>query len=150
MKCPICKEAHALIAVISPTDASLYRCSECGALGTVNIWDTLRGLPETIGQETRDLTDHVDLMVDEFKRIKALCHDKFLHNTEISGLCERAISNTVQRVPVILQRDQAERRAEQLQMVVDKIARVVSGEDQVADDDTDGLIWIRQFIAESV
>lgn len=101
-------------------------------------------------QEIRDLTDHVDLMVDEFKRIKALCHDTYLHNTEIAGLCERAITNTVQRVPVILQRDQAERRAEQLQMVVEKIARVVSGEDQVADDDTEGLIWIRRFIAESV
>lgn len=39
---------------------------------------------------------------------------------------------------------------DKLQAVVDKIARVASGEDQVADDDTEGLIWIRRFIAESV
>jgi len=39
---------------------------------------------------------------------------------------------------------------DRLQAVVDKIAKVASGEDQVADDDTEGMIWIRQFIAESV
>jgi hypothetical protein len=51
------------------------------------------------------LADHLDLMVDEFKRIKALTRD-----TEIQGLCDRAISNTKQRVPVIVQRNEWERK----------------------------------------
>lgn len=34
--------------------------------------------------------------------------------------------------------------------MLEKIARVASGEDQVADDDTEGMRWIQQFIAESV
>ena len=34
--------------------------------------------------------------------------------------------------------------------VIEKISRVASGEDQVADDDTEGMEWIRRFIAESV
>jgi hypothetical protein len=50
------------------------------------------------------LEDHLDLMIDEFKRIKALTKD-----TEIQGLCDRAISNTQQLVPVIVQRDKAEK-----------------------------------------
>lgn len=41
MKCPICKETCELIRVISPTDEDLFRCSECGSLGTKIVWDTL-------------------------------------------------------------------------------------------------------------
>ena len=37
-----------------------------------------------------------------------------------------------------------------LQEVLSNIAKVASGEDQVADDDTGGLAWIQQYIAESV
>ena len=47
--------------------------------------------------------EHLDLMVDEFKRIKALTRDP-----EILGLCDRAISNTYQHSPVIVQRDEWE------------------------------------------
>ena len=115
MKCPMCRESHALIAVASPTDQPLYRCSECGELVTPKAWGLLRTL-----HVPRELTDHVDLMVDEFKRIKSLCHDKFLHNTEIAGLCDRAITNTVQRVPVILQRDQAEQKVAMLESAIIK------------------------------
>ena len=45
--------------------------------------------------------DHLDLMVDEFKRIKS-CPKS---NDEIKGLCVRAIKNTEQRVPLIRQRN---------------------------------------------
>lgn len=48
--------------------------------------------------------DRIDLMVDEFKRIKALAGSQ----SEITGLCERAISISKQSVPVIQQRDRAE------------------------------------------
>lgn len=51
------------------------------------------------------LTDHLDLMIDEFSRIKTLTED-----TEIIGLCDRAILLTKQNVPVIVQRDNWERK----------------------------------------
>lgn len=50
-----------------------------------------------------ELIDQVDLMKDEFLRIKAIAD-----NQEIVGLCDRAISRTDQRVPVLKQRDDAE------------------------------------------
>lgn len=55
------------------------------------------------------LTDHIDLMVDEFSRIKA-CHpsNDHAHDLEVKQICERAISNTTQNVPVIEQRDKAQ------------------------------------------
>ncbi|MFP8968556.1 hypothetical protein ACKC9G_18385 [Pokkaliibacter sp. CJK22405] len=49
------------------------------------------------------LIDHIDLMADEFKRIKALNP-----GPEIVGLCDRAIRVTKQNVPVIEQRDRLE------------------------------------------
>jgi len=45
------------------------------------------------------LIDHIDLMVDEFKRIRALNP-----SSEILGLCDRALRVTEQNVPVIEQR----------------------------------------------
>lgn len=47
--------------------------------------------------------EHIDLMVDEFKRIRALVPS----GTEIADLCDRAIRTTLQKVPVIAQRDDA-------------------------------------------
>jgi hypothetical protein len=54
--------------------------------------------------------DYVDLMNDDFKRIRA-CPGA---TDEIKGLCDRAIMNTKQHVPVIEQRDQAIRELEEL------------------------------------
>lgn len=58
----------------------------------------------------------IDLMRDEFKRIKALCINELPHGEhesasmgEIIGLCERAVTNIHQHVPVVVQRDDAER-----------------------------------------
>ncbi len=48
------------------------------------------------------LQDRLDLTVDEFIRIKALTN-----NEEIIGLCERAVKDIKQHVPVIQQRDDA-------------------------------------------
>jgi len=45
------------------------------------------------------LIDHIDLMVDEFKRIRALNP-----SSEILGLCDRALRVTEKNVPVIEQR----------------------------------------------
>jgi hypothetical protein len=49
------------------------------------------------------MQDHFDLMCDEFRRIKAL-----IDNAEVKELCDRAIKNTKQHVPVIAQRDELE------------------------------------------
>lgn len=54
--------------------------------------------------ENEKLTDILDLMRDEFKRIK-VCPGV---TSEIIGLCERAITTVTQNVPVIVQRDKAE------------------------------------------
>lgn len=59
------------------------------------------------------LVDCVDMMLDEFKRIAAICRtitarsEDAMYAVEILGLCERAVQRIPQRVPVILQRDEA-------------------------------------------
>jgi acetolactate synthase regulatory subunit len=55
--------------------------------------------------ELSDALDHVDLMMDEFERIKALVtnYPGFPVSSEIQTLCDRAINNTKQKVPVIRQ-----------------------------------------------
>jgi len=60
----------------------------------------------TMERELSAATDCIDLMRDEFQRIKS-CP---VSNSEIRQLCDRAMLNIVQRVPVIAQRDRAEDR----------------------------------------
>ena len=71
-------------------------------------------------------TDALDLMVDEFHRIKSTLGAHLdetypmthaLHK-EVMGYCERAISGIKQRVPVIEQRDQAEARASKFEVAL--------------------------------
>jgi len=50
--------------------------------------------------------DTLDLMRDEFKRIRALHSIDTPHDQEVNGLCDRAIMQINQRVSVITQRDQ--------------------------------------------
>jgi hypothetical protein len=57
-----------------------------------------------------DEANTLDLMRDEFQRIRALNP-----SSEIMGICERAVSGITQRVSVIQQRDQAERERATLQ-----------------------------------
>ena len=51
-----------------------------------------------------DLPELLDLMRDEFRRIRMLAP----RNEEIHGICGRAIASIAQRVPVIQQRDALE------------------------------------------
>lgn len=55
------------------------------------------------------LIDTLDLMRDEFMRIRAIAAGDT--RDEVRGLCDRAISGIEQHVPVIVQRDQWEARA---------------------------------------
>jgi hypothetical protein len=61
-------------------------------------------------RELSAATDTIDLMRDEFQRIKGCCVEDADVASEIQGICDRAMLNIVQRVPVIKQRDNAERR----------------------------------------
>lgn len=59
------------------------------------------------------LIDHIDLMKDEFLRIKALTND-----AEIVQLCNRAVNKTDQLVPVLTQRDEAESKLRRLIVLI--------------------------------
>lgn len=57
--------------------------------------------------------DDLDMALDEFLRIKALCgnHISNAFFDEIAGLCDRAALRIKQNTPVIVQRDEWERKA---------------------------------------
>lgn len=55
---------------------------------------------DSLKEKVAELTNTLDLMSDEFERIRALNFD-----SEINALCERAVSQIRQAVPVIQQRD---------------------------------------------
>lgn len=57
--------------------------------------------------------DRIDLQCDEFQRIAAIAG-----NDEIKGLCDRAVKDIRQHVPVIQQRDQAEQQVARLREAV--------------------------------
>lgn len=67
------------------------------------------------------LTDTIDLMRDEFRRIVACPSDKWA-KAEIDALCERAIAKIEQNVPVITQRDNAEKQARRYRAALQEIA----------------------------
>ena len=67
--------------------------------------------------EIQKLTDTIDLMRDEFMRIKACPSEKWA-KPEIDGLCDRAIKQINQHVPVIVQRDRAEAKALELRVAL--------------------------------
>ncbi len=66
---------------------------------------------------TSELIDHIDLMRDDLLRIRS-CPGA---TEEIRQLCDRAITGTKQRVPVIAQRDRAEGRVAELTIERDKL-----------------------------
>jgi hypothetical protein len=72
---------------------------------------------DRLAAEIQRLTDWCDLMVDEFKRIRS-CPES---NYEIKGLCDRAIGQTKQNVPVIVQRNRAREDVEILQRYRDEL-----------------------------
>lgn len=86
-------------------NGGLLKCTMCGN-------DTF-AFPAQATNEFRSMQDHLDLMVDEFKRIKAILKSSLVHpgvsfRQEIEQICDRAITNTKQHIPLIDQRDNAE------------------------------------------
>lgn len=57
--------------------------------------------------DRRKSTDTLDMMRDEFQRIKAICRGEKASCLfrEIEGLCDRAVTRIWQTVPIIVQRD---------------------------------------------
>jgi hypothetical protein len=68
------------------------------------------------------MVEHIDLMVDEFKRIKA-CPGA---DAEIRDLCDRAIQRTHQNVPVIVQRDEAQEEARRLRIYAETLEEALT------------------------
>tara|TARA_R100000935_G_C2831067_1_gene165127 strand:- start:52 stop:291 length:240 start_codon:yes stop_codon:yes gene_type:complete len=64
-------------------------------------------------QSESDLIDHIDLMTDEFIRIKALNP-----RSDIVDICERALLVTEQNVPVIVQRDRLQSEVNKLRVQI--------------------------------
>lgn len=63
--------------------------------------------------------DHIDLMLDEFERIKSILHGSDAPEaSEIKQLCERAVTNTIQRHSVIKQRNQAQEEVARLRALL--------------------------------
>ena len=71
--------------------------------------------------ENEQLTDIVDLMRDEFRRIM-VCPDVSI---EVIGLCERAITCINQNVPVIVQRDNAEAELAKIKCLLSQLGELL-------------------------
>lgn len=71
--------------------------------------------------ENEQLTDTLDLMRDEFKRIKS-CPGA---DQEIIVLCDRAITRITQNVPVITQRDNAEAELAKIKSVLKQFGELL-------------------------
>ena len=115
LPCPFCGGENRKIIALSSAGivshiASMCALSECEF--TQEEWNTRYhpGADPAQAESLNKLTDHIDLMVDEFQRIRA----RIPIDSEISGLCQRAIENTRQNVPVIQQRDEAELKVMEL------------------------------------
>lgn len=82
-------------------------------------------------QEIARLTDHLDLMVDEFNRIKSVCSAAPIPECltyEIVGLCDRAITVIAQRVPIIKQRDVAQQEISRLNRMIELLCVWLGGQ----------------------
>jgi len=96
----------------------------------------------------QQLTDALDLMRDEFRRISVCpgCTD------EIKGLCDRAKTNLVQKVPVIAQRDEAERTVARLRGALHELSTTSWTDTQ--DGETDDLkcyhAWVKRTAAAAL
>lgn len=106
----------------------------------------LLSLEEHIAGRVSKLTDRIDMQNDEFRRIE-YCPSV---SSEIAGLCQRAQRDIKQNVPVIVQRDNAERSAEKAEAQVAALRdenntlafRLASVQNEHADHEKDYLaVW---------
>ena len=79
--------------------------------------------------DNTNAVDHIDLMLDELKRIRALVPT----GTEVAGICDRAITTTRQNVPVIAQRDRLEHKCAQVEREAERLTRERNAAQAIAD-----------------
>ena len=102
-----------LEVALAEKDAALHRCKciYCGLETPFEEQDKLAGhimsckkspVVQMVKEMESRVIDYMDLMNDEFERIAALSND-----TEIVGICQRAMTVISQKEPVIKQRDDA-------------------------------------------
>lgn len=89
--CPMCGK------ITEKVGPNIVGCLECG----IEFGDGYETHADRLAKRVAELESRIDLMIDEFKRIKS-CPGV---TSEIVGLCERAVLETMQHVPVIVQRD---------------------------------------------
>lgn len=76
--------------------------------------------------------DQLDLMRDEFQRIKAL--PAATSHLEVNGICDRAISAIHQNVPVVVQRDKLEQQSRVDKELIEMLVELMGLANQQADD----------------
>lgn len=77
--------------------------------------DKLEDQLSTLRRACEEKDSALDLNADEFTRIKAIC------NSEIQGICDRAVQRTNQTVPLIAQRDTLVKKYAALKVVCEEI-----------------------------
>lgn len=88
----------------------------------------LLAIADRLEADIQEWHDKFDLMCDEFARIKAAAgnHEFGRYGDEVIGLCDRAISDIKQHVPVIEQRNIAQRELSRLQAENEKLLRRIA------------------------
>lgn len=95
------EDALTSIREVLPADAPCLH-QETGE----TISDYILGLQKEVERThktTFDLQNKADMWRDEFARIKALCYGKPLEWLEVSGICDRAMSDIRSNIPLIRQ-----------------------------------------------
>lgn len=96
------------------------KCPRCGTDSLIMcLLEGSRAAHAATKRELSNAIDTIDLMRDEFQRIRARIVEKGCDETglgnEIIELCTRAMSGITQRIPVIAQRDSSEARVVELE-----------------------------------
>lgn len=86
--------------------------------------------PAVLGMATTlnmELQNKADMWRDEFQRIRAIVYDSDLHtNSEIAGICDRAISDIRSNISLIDQREKAADEIARLRDYIDHAQRTLN------------------------
>jgi hypothetical protein len=128
------KELEAELDAIKCRNIIQHIESICGVCGSIKAE---AGCPSC-------MSDELDLMRDEFARIKALNS-----NSEVNALCERAVTKITQNVSVIQQRDEAEEKLKSLQSSHNEAVKAVEWINENAEELLSGLT-LSNYAAEKL
>ncbi len=93
------------------------------------------GMATTLNME---LQNKADMWRDEFQRIRAIVYDSDLHtNSEIAGICDRAISDIRSNISLIDQREKAADEIARLRDYIDHAQRTLNAALSASENDKD-------------